>query len=244
MGHCFPKMLQARSCDTRDAILHLLILDGDNYIMRWFSRGVAKAIVGMTIRRSFLTPVTKIRSLNQLGLCVAAIAVCQVVQTVSASAQDRESQLVQAMRGLAVTWQNLSQTQTVLVIDCLKGGFIGDRLISGAQVSVDLQKTASLMNPYLGIVNLTGRFENNADPYDRSCLPSKKEALQSDDWHGNDMIFNFQIYYQINGSEFWLMSGNTFFQNAFLRQPGPPEVEAGTDWHRAFRYPISAATQQ
>jgi hypothetical protein len=149
------------------------------------------------------------------------------------------------MRALAATWQRLSDTQTVLVVDCLKGGFIGVRLTSGARVvSVDLQKTTSLMNPYLGIVNLTGVFESNSDPQDGSCLHSKREALQNSGWHGNDMTYNFQIYYQLNGSELWLTAGNEVFQNNFLRQPGPPEADAGTDWHRAFRYPITGATAQ
>jgi hypothetical protein len=180
---------------------------------------------------------------HQLVICAALIVTSQGFQAFSTQAQNVESQLVQAMQGLGVTWQQLSQTQAVLLIDCQQGGFIGVRLTSGALVRVDLQKTTSLMNPYLGIVNLTGRFENNANPYDHSCLDSKQDALNNDDWHGNDLTFDFQIYYQINGSELWLTAGNPFFQNAFLSQPGPPEVEAGTDWHRAFRYPISAPNQ-
>lgn len=184
-----------------------------------------------------------IGSRYRLGF-LALIVSGWIVQVATAHAQNLEGQLVQGMRGLAIAWQNLSQTRRVLLINCRKGGFIGVRLTSGAQVSVDLQKTTSLMNPYLGIVNLTGEFENNADPQDSSCLHSKREALQNDGWHGNGMSYNFQIYYQINGSELRLTAGNEVFQNNFLRQPGPPEAEAGTDWHRVFRYPISLQAEK
>lgn len=215
----------------------------------WFSNGSRdagrpKVDEVINIGRSFWAGIGKARPIYRPGLCVALIAASPIGHTVPARAQNPEGQLVQAMRGLAVTWQNLSQTQQVLLIDCQKGGFIGVRLTFGAQVSVDLQKTTSLMNPYLGIVNLTGEFQNNADSQNSSCLHSKHEALHNDGWHGNDMTYKFQIYYQINGSELWLTAGNEVFQNNFLRQPGPPEVEAGTDWHRAFRYPISAPTQR
>jgi hypothetical protein len=193
---------------------------------------------------SFFIDGSSLGSRYRLGFCAVLIASSCVILPAPARAQNLESSLVQAMQGLAVTWQNLSQTQQVLIIDCLKGGFTGVRLTSGAKVGVDLQKTNSIMSPYVGIVYLTGRFEQNINHYDQSCSRTKQEAMRNTDWGGNDLIFDFQIYYQIHGNELWLTAGNSFFQNAFLSQPGPPEVDPNTDWLRAFRYPLPGPPAQ
>lgn len=146
--------------------------------------------------------------------------------------------LVHAMKSLGVTWQKLSNSQSVLIIKCMKGGYAGVRLSRGATVSVDLQRTTSMMNPYIGIVSITGEFEENDSSVDGSCRKTKQEAKYGAGWHANNMIYDFVIYYQMHGNELWMTGGNEVFRNNFMQQPGPPQVDANSDWLHAFRYPV------
>ena len=152
-------------------------------------------------------------------------------------AQDREAALIHAMKKLGENWQLLSRTQDVLIIPCPNNTFTGVRLASGAVVSVDLEKTNSLVN-YLGIVRIRGRFQRTNSAQDGSCSKSPLEATRNVVWHDNNQDFDMTIYYHVNGDELWLTDGNVFYRNSSVRQPGAPQVDPDSAWLKAFRFPI------
>ena len=153
------------------------------------------------------------------------------------AAQTSETAIVQGMRNLGSLWQSLSASSNVLVVECKNNTFMGIRSIKGGVVSVDLQKTNSVMSPYLGIVRFTGRFYVNGTGPDKACFETFNEAKQNTDFFGNERDYQFEAYYQVNGNELQLSGGNEVFTNALLRQ-GRPQLEAGSAWHKAFRYPL------
>jgi hypothetical protein len=150
-------------------------------------------------------------------------------------AQTSEGAIVRGMRNLGANWQALSNSADILVVTCRNNNFRGIRLIKAGTVSVDLQKTNSIMSPYLGIVRFTGRFYSNGSGPDQVCFETSNEAKQNTDFSGNDRDYQFEAYYQVNGNELQLSGGNEVFTNAFIRQ-GRPQLQAGSAWHKAFRY--------
>lgn len=154
-------------------------------------------------------------------------------------AQTSETAIVQGMRNLGTLWQGLSASSNILIMGCQNNTFMGIRLMKGAVVSVDLQKTSSVMNPYLGIVRITGRFYRNSSEQDGSCSRTINEAQRNPNFHYNDQDYQFEAYYQVNGNELQLSGGNEVFTNAFLRQQGLPQFEADSAWYKVFRYPLN-----
>jgi len=95
------------------------------------------------------------------------------------------------------------------------------------------------MNPYLVIVRLRGEFEtNDNDSPSVGCYRTQAQAKREVNWAGNDMTYELEVYYTVQGSELWLNSGNPVFQNNFMRQYGKPHMDPDDPWLKVFRYPI------
>jgi len=183
----------------------------------------------------------------------AITAVSWIVTIVPCVAQGDELALARSMKGLGDDWSRLSVTGERLILHCPNNTYMAVRLASGAAVAVDLQKTNSVMNPYVGIVRIRGKFLRNNSRQNGSCLRTLTEAQRSSDWDDKTEqvvsggttftipdipSFDYEIYYQIRGSELWLTDGNEVFRNGFMRAPGSPQVDPNSAWLRAFRYPI------
>ncbi|TPN39369.1 hypothetical protein FKO01_04205 [Mesorhizobium sp. B2-3-3] len=177
--------------------------------------------------------------MNISRLLSGAAATCCVLTSGATYAQQDTAGLVKAMNGISASWQAISANGEVLLISCANGKFAGVRLAPGASVSVDLRKTDSLMNPYVGIVQIYGRYQFSSSQQDGSCYLSKKEAVSpAVPWRDNDMNYSYVIYYQVNGSEMQLTNGNGVFVNNFMTQPGKPQVDANSNWLHVFRYSV------
>lgn len=175
----------------------------------------------------------KTRRSNQ----IAALFLGALSLPTLALSQPNEAALVNAMRGIASEWNRLAQTGEALPVACRNGNFSGVRVGPNSSVSVDLQQTSSLMNPYLGVVNLRGRFQWNLGEGGHCVAPSP-EAVGQVPWHDNNRDYNIVIYYQVEGDEFQLTGGNQIFQNGVLNLSGTLFFEGSTQWQSVFRYPI------
>ena len=176
--------------------------------------------------------------MNLSRLMTGAAVAYAVLASAPVQAQD-QAQLVQAMRAIAASWQAISSNGEVLLITCPNGMFSGVRLAPGASVSVDLRKTDSLMNPYVGIVQIYGRYQRSSSRKNGSCNLTREQAVSpAAPWHDNDRDYDYAIYYQVNGAEMQLTNGNTVFVNNFMHQPGQPSADAGSNWLHVFRYPL------
>ena len=151
--------------------------------------------------------------------------------------QPNEAALVNAMRGIASEWNRLAQTGEALPIACQNRKFTGVRLSPNSSVSVDLQQTSSLMNPYLGVVSISGRFQWNRGD-DGHCVAPSPEAVGQVPWYDNNRDYNIVIYYQVEGDEFRLTGGNQIFQNGVLNQSGTLLFDNSMLWQSVFRHPI------
>ncbi|WP_143749172.1 hypothetical protein [Mesorhizobium sp. WSM3882] len=111
------------------------------------------------------------------------------------------------------------QNGETFVAKCERGGFAGFRLAPGTSIRIDLQKTNSVLSPYLGIVAIVGEFEENtrdlqeqAAGKDR-CYPSVAEAQSISRFWGNSMTYSFVLNYQVNGLNLQLTNADFRFMN-------------------------------
>ena len=98
--------------------------------------------------------------MKKLSLLIAVVLAFGLIVG-EARAETSQAALVQAMKDLGAHWRMLSGSGAVYVRECAYDTFAAAQLESGAVVSVDLRKTDSLMNPYLGIVQIQGDFVSN-----------------------------------------------------------------------------------
>ena len=161
-------------------------------------------------------------------------------QIPQAVAQLNEADLVQGMRNLGAHWQAVAGSSDILIAACKGNTFIAKRLKPGAMVlGVDLQRTNSLMSPYLGIVRIRGVFQNSDFNLDGTCPNTLSGAKRNTNWRGNNMDYDFVIHYQVNGSELVLSGSNNLFQNNFYGQHGHQfQLEPNSPWNAIFRFPI------
>lgn len=177
--------------------------------------------------------------MNFSGVLSAAAVAGSMLASGAAYAQQDTAGLVRAMNGIASSWQAISTNGEVLLISCANGKFAGVRLAPGASVNVDLRKTDSLMNPFVGIVQIYGRYQFSSSQQDGSCYLTREQARSAVvPWRDNDRDYSYTIYYQLNGTEMQLTNGNEVFVNNFMRQPGQPQVDANSNWLHVFRYPV------
>lgn len=167
------------------------------------------------------------------GLIVCAAAGCTLLATPSA-ADVSEGALVNAMRAIGASWMRVASTGEPFVTNCPKGGFAALRLSPGSQVSFDLRKTGSLMNPYVGVVFIKGEFQSNASHEDGSCHRSLEAAEASKAFWGNNWTYAFQLTYQVNGTALSLVNADGPFMtnggNALVRI----NAASSSDWFRTM----------
>lgn len=152
--------------------------------------------------------------------------------------QPAQASLVNAMRTIGAAWSRIAQTGAVFITHCPAGGFAAYRLAPRSSTAIDLRQTNSLLNPYIGIVSITGEFQNNSSRQNGACHPTVQSAQSSTGFWGNDMTYNFQLTYHSDGKALSLVNADTRFMNgggnALLR------VTAGThpDWGVALSTPL------
>jgi len=162
-------------------------------------------------------------------------AVVSFTLAVPASAQPSQASLVNAMRTIGAAWERIARNGEVFITQCPGGGFSARRLAPGSSVSIDLRQTNSLINPYIGIVSITGEFQNNENG---SCYSTVQAAQSGTPFHGNDMTYDFQLTYHSDGKALSLANADPRFMNnggnAMMR------VTAGThpDWSIVFTTPL------
>lgn len=155
-----------------------------------------------------------------------------------AQQQSAQASLVNAMRTIGAAWSRIAQTGAVFITQCPAGGFAAYRLAPRSSTAIDLRQTNSLLNPYIGIVSITGEFQRNSSRQNGACHPTVEAAQSRTDFWGNDMSYDFQLTYHSDGKALSLASADTRFMNgggnALLR------VTAGThpDWGVALSTPL------
>lgn len=181
-------------------------------------------------------------ALKRLLIAIAAIAVGLTCSQKAALAQNSEPQLAQGMRNIAAAWQ---QALTLpLVFTCPENTFGAIRAYPGSRVTgVDLRRTNSIMNPYQGVVAITGVFETNLHGPD-ACYETKAAARGTTDYDYSSkkpsMIYEFQVYYTVDSGKLVMTGGNTVFLNNFLRREGQRALpEPGSPWDRVYRQPLN-----
>ncbi|ESX88683.1 hypothetical protein X756_09835 [Mesorhizobium sp. LSHC412B00] len=150
----------------------------------------------------------------------------------SASADDQEK-IVVAMRQIASAWQDAISSQRPLLMACGDNTFQVRRFLTDSTVSVDLRRTDSLMNPYLGIIFIQGGQESNGlsqrangarmDTLNGnrvSCFKTKSDALSANELNDFSQEFlgstiAYTVYYHLDGDVMKLNNGDDQFVRNF-----------------------------
>lgn len=169
---------------------------------------------------------------------VLFVAAGLVIVSAPAGADVSEAAIVNAMRAVGAAWGRIAETGEPFISNCPDGGYAGFRLAPGSRVSFDLQKTGSLLNPYVGIVNISGSFQTNGSQEDGSCRRTLEAARQSTAFWGNDWTYSFQLVYQINGTTLaWTNADAVFMRGGGNALTRINQVSA-RDWFAAIAVPL------
>ncbi|MDR3425828.1 hypothetical protein [Silvimonas sp.] len=103
---------------------------------------------------------------------VARIALLSFAVPALAHAQPSQQSIINGVQALRATRKRIVENQETFVIQCPGGEFAACRLSKNIGVSVDLRKTDSVRNPYIGYVNLSGVFQSNTARQDADPLKS------------------------------------------------------------------------
>jgi hypothetical protein len=169
---------------------------------------------------------------------VAVIALLALAPPASAQTQPSQQSIINGVQALGATWKRIVDNQETFVIQCPAGGFAAYRLAKNTTVAVDLRKTDSLLNPYIGSVNLSGVFQTNKDRQEGACLSSMQAALTSQDFWGNPLTFDFALTYQVvDGKLQWTSADPVFMTNGGNAMT---YMTKGThpDWGRVLVMPL------
>lgn len=148
---------------------------------------------------------------------VAIIAIMALASSVSASAEPSQEALVQTVKRLASNWRDILRSNTVIVMSCDRGGYVGIRGTPGTVMAgMDLRRTDSLMTPYQGIIEISGAFERNSSQVNGACHASPALARASTAWHVNNYRYDMRLRYDLDGDTFRLVGGNEVFRNQFF----------------------------
>lgn len=119
------------------------------------------------------------------------------------------------------------------------------RLAPGTAIRIDLQKTNSVLSPYLGIVSIVGEFqENTRDLQEQAagqarCYPSVSEAQSISRFWGNGMTYSFALNYQVNGLNLQLTNADFRFMNNGGKDLFRRVIEAtDADWNAVLSAPL------
>jgi hypothetical protein len=147
-------------------------------------------------------------------------------------ASDQQQLLINGMKNLGERWQEILSQSEKFVSRCQSGGYRVTRAKPGTRlVGVDLQKTASLMNPYIGIIEIRGEFQGHYD-----CFGSIDEIPSEIEWAGNDMDYRFRINYVFDSGYLVMNGGNQQFVNNFTKRGAPLNSE---NWKSILKCPIN-----
>ena len=132
-------------------------------------------------------------------------------------AEPNEAALVESVKRLGANWERILKSQTVVLLECDGGGFVGVRARAGTHVvGIDLQRTNSLMSPYRGIVEISGAFETNDSKQNGACHSSPSAAKLANGWWGLNLSFDMRLTYDLENDSFKISGGNELFMNQFF----------------------------
>ncbi|TPM28722.1 hypothetical protein [Mesorhizobium sp. B2-3-5] len=170
-------------------------------------------------------------------------------QVVTSNADSSGPAVKEGVAALAGIWSKLAGSGDVFLWRCANNTFAAMKLQSDASVSVDVRRTDSLMNPYIGVVYIQGRFVSNAAsssangfyqndgglvPAGNRCFTTQEQALahlsEADFAQDESRILSFEAYYTLKDGNLVLSGGNTVFQNAFLSNFTLTGTAAGSLW--------------
>ncbi|WP_086156215.1 hypothetical protein [Rhizobium sp. Kim5] len=156
--------------------------------------------------------------------------------------------LIEGMRNVGQAWARLAASGEVFVQKCANNTYAAQKLQQDTRINIDVQKTNSEMNPYVGIVYISGMSITNArsphangflydDGSERHilCFKTAQDALahtKDSDFIINDLSreLDFKAYYNIEGGRITLVDGNTVFENSFLRNFQGAFIKPDSAW--------------
>ncbi|ANL74066.1 hypothetical protein AMC83_CH04149 [Rhizobium phaseoli] len=156
--------------------------------------------------------------------------------------------LIEGMRNVGQAWAHLAASGEVFVQKCANNTYAAQKLQQDTKINIDVQKTNSEMNPYIGIAYISGMSLTNArsphangflyeDYSERHilCFKTAEDALaniKNSDFIIDDLSreLDFKAYYILEGGRITLVDGNTVFQNGFLRRFQGAFIKPDSGW--------------
>lgn len=191
------------------------------------------------------------RVLSRTGLAMVFVGLLAV----PASSQSEQS-VVKAMRSIEAAWRSALREKRWLVSRCAQGTYSMIRFSATAVIlRVDVERTASLMSRYRGIIEISASLETNSQsprangftsevalgPRRVVCFRSMDEARAAvgpgDIGPFNvGLVYRMQAEYGIEGNRLVLRSGNAVFVNAVGRTL--VNVENAQGWAKVVAAPL------
>ena len=154
---------------------------------------------------------------------------------------------IEGMKNVGDVWISLANSGEVFTWECAEKTFAAKKISIGTSISVDVRQTNSIMNPYVGIVFISGRSVTNAtsqfangflDEYSNPqrfvCFKTPDESLEhleETDFAGDRSYeHSFEAYYVMEGERMILQGGNTVFQNSFITSFQNAIMEPDSPW--------------
>ncbi|MCY1329672.1 hypothetical protein D9M68_354220 [compost metagenome] len=146
---------------------------------------------------------------------------------------NQETQIISAMKEISAAWEQAISSKQLLVTDCADNTYEAIRFNTGS-VGVDLRKTDSIMNPYLGIIRINALIEHNGESGSANgaymhtldgnriaCFKKISQALKFSSQSDFSISFlgktvDFVAYYQVQDGKVIISGGNEAFQLNFL----------------------------
>ena len=151
---------------------------------------------------------------------------------VCSHAQDARK-IVETAQGIAQSWTKAIKEGRWIIRQCANNTFSIARLVKHSTVSIDVQKTNSLIHPYISIVSIHGSLESNVrsprangflqtyeKPAIMMCFKTPQGALAAT--AGADLndssegrVLTIVARYELENGEFKLINGNDVFRAQF-----------------------------
>lgn len=136
--------------------------------------------------------------------------------------------LKNAIERLADSWRKIIVTNEPYVFDCIGNGYRLAKFSSTSTVRFDLKRTDSMLNPAIGIIDITGVLMGNGQSQNvggfvsQGCWPAVEDAKAHQRPEDFSPEFNstpdeFLISYSFENGVPVVLSGNPPFLNGILR---------------------------
>lgn len=166
----------------------------------------------------------------------------------SAVAAQTDSNAAAAIGQVAQSWEQAAHEHRVWVRPCGKGTWMAARIVK-AEVSFDVQRTQSVLRPYVGMMSIAAVTASNGhsskanglpDPVQKRrmiCFKTQDEARAATadaDFESTGIPIQWHLIYEVGASEARFARGDFVFTQQF---GGSPADQPG--WEAVATHPIT-----